>query len=84
MTGTRIAKSYVVEVASCDSDLIVHGWEVAAVKEDDVIACKGRVQAVACYELWITILATDPADFKAKGTPMKQASPCSGYTTTVL
>ncbi len=67
ISGTRIAHGYVVEVVSCDSNLVVHGWEVAAVRQDDVIACKGRVQPVACYELWITIIEPNTVGFRGHG-----------------
>jgi len=68
MTGTRIAKRYVVEVVSCDSNLVVHGWGVAEFMEDDVIACKGRVQPVSCYELWVTIIEPNIAAIQELGS----------------
>ena len=68
ISATRIAKGYIVEVVSCDSGLVVHGWEVAAIKADNMIPCRGRVQPVSSYELWITILEPDPTAFQGHGS----------------
>lgn len=68
VSGARIAKRYVVEVVSCDSNLVVHGWSVTEFM-DDVIACKERVQPVACYELWITIVEPNTAALQGLGSP---------------
>jgi hypothetical protein len=67
IAATRIAKGYIVEVVSCDSGLVVHSWEVAAIQADNMIPCRGRAQPVSSYELRITILEPDPAAFQGHG-----------------
>jgi len=52
--ATNIASNYIVEFVSCDSQKVVHSYEIG--EENDVLACKGRAQPEACYELWITLI----------------------------
>ncbi|MBP9153087.1 MAG: winged helix-turn-helix transcriptional regulator, partial [Flavobacteriales bacterium] len=53
---TRIAKSYIVEFKSCESDLVVHSYEIGISENSNVIACTERDQPKACYNLLITLL----------------------------
>ena len=52
--ATEISSNYIVEFVSCDSQKVVHSYEIG--EENDVLACKGRAQPEACYELWITLI----------------------------
>lgn len=51
---TGISKNYVVEFATCDSNLIVHSYEVGEV--ENLLACRGRPLKEECYILYITLL----------------------------
>lgn len=55
--ATQISKNYVVEFVSCDSNLIVHSYEVG--EYADVLACRGRPQLDQCYDLYVTLLDAD-------------------------
>ncbi|MEQ9187822.1 MAG: winged helix-turn-helix domain-containing protein [Cryomorphaceae bacterium] len=52
--ATRLSANYIVEFVDCDSHRVVHSYEIGA--QNDVMACQGRSQPEACYELWITFL----------------------------
>ncbi|MCF8459103.1 MAG: winged helix-turn-helix domain-containing protein [Flavobacteriales bacterium] len=56
IAATSIASSYIVEFKSCDSNLVVHSYEVGISDQKNVLACKERDQPQACYNLVITIL----------------------------
>ncbi len=55
---TRVAKHYIVEFVSCDSNLVVHSWGITGTT-DDMIPCGGRVQPLGCYELLVTVMEQD-------------------------
>ena len=67
ISATQIAKNYIVEFVSCDSNKVVHSYEVAEIKTDNVLACKERAQPVACYMLWITLLDQHPTEIETSG-----------------
>ena len=54
---TDISSNYVVEFVSCDSNLIVHSYEVGEAAY--VLACRGRPQPASCYDIYITLLDAD-------------------------
>jgi len=56
ITETEIASDYIVEILNCDSDQVVHSYQISSEAYEDVLACKGRVQPKDCYSLSITIL----------------------------
>ncbi len=56
MRDTQLSENYMVEVISCDSCLVVHGYTKTPIIDDGMMPCKGRVQPVSCYALLITIL----------------------------
>lgn len=62
--ATQVATRYLVEFVSCDSNLVVHSWQAALHPEHAMMACVGRDQPVACYELWFTVLEQDMAAFQ--------------------
>ena len=53
---TNIATSYIVAFESCETQQIVHSYEVGKNEESNVLACGTRNQPKACYNLLITIL----------------------------
>lgn len=54
IAATDISKNYAVQIVSCDSLKVVHGYEIG--EAVDLIGCIGREQPSACYEIWITLL----------------------------
>lgn len=56
MRFTQLSENYIVEMITCDSCLVVHGYTKTALIDDGMIPCKGRLQPVSCYALLITIL----------------------------
>jgi DNA-binding winged helix-turn-helix (wHTH) protein len=53
---TQVAKDYIVEVAACETDQVVYSYEVAAIADSSVLACRGRDLPRDCYYLMITIV----------------------------
>jgi DNA-binding winged helix-turn-helix (wHTH) protein len=43
------ASDYVVNVLNCGNSSIAYGYAISKNKKDDIVACKGRRQPVACY-----------------------------------
>jgi len=46
-----LATDYVVNVLNCGNSGIVYGYAISKNKQDDIVACKGRVQPKACYRI---------------------------------
>jgi hypothetical protein len=44
-----LAGDYVVNVLNCADASVAYGYAISKNKKDDIIACKGRRQPVACY-----------------------------------
>lgn len=51
----EIANSYIVEVADCNTNVVVYSYEMGNLNED-IIPCKGRMQPKGCYTILFTIL----------------------------
>lgn len=49
LANDPIASDYVVNVLNCGNSSIVYGYAISKNKKDDIVACKGRKQPVACY-----------------------------------
>ncbi|MES2862643.1 MAG: winged helix-turn-helix domain-containing protein [Bacteroidota bacterium] len=43
------AREYVVNVLNCGNSSVAYGYAISKNKKDDIVACKGRRQPVACY-----------------------------------
>ncbi len=43
------ARDYVVNVLNCGNSSVAYGYAISKNKKDDIVACKGRKQPVACY-----------------------------------
>lgn len=52
--ATAISKNYVVEFVLCDSVQSSYSYQVT--EGADVLACRGRRQPEACYDLYITLM----------------------------
>ena len=44
-----LAGDYVVNVLNCGNASVAYGFAISGNKKDDIVACSGRVQPVACY-----------------------------------
>jgi hypothetical protein len=51
-----IAEKYRVEVSTCDSGIVVHGYEVGSSDNLSELACRQRLQSANCYDVYLTIL----------------------------
>ncbi len=43
------ARDYVVNVLNCGNSSVAYGYAISKNKKDDIVACKGRRQPIACY-----------------------------------
>nr|WP_121271366.1 winged helix-turn-helix domain-containing protein [Pedobacter schmidteae] len=48
-----LAGDYVVSIRKCGSTGVAYGFAISNNKKDDIIACYGRVQPIACYMISI-------------------------------
>ena len=56
IAATKIASNYIVEFEACETNQVVHAYEIGRTINDNVLACGTRPQPKACYNLLITIL----------------------------
>ena len=56
IAATKIASRYIVLFKSCETDQVVHSYEIGRTLNENVLACGTRDQPKACYKLLITIL----------------------------
>ncbi len=56
MASNNIATSYVVEVNDCDTNFVVYSYKGGSSANQGELACRGRIQPVGCYNLFVTIL----------------------------
>jgi len=56
IAATKIASRYIVLFKSCETDQVVHSYEIGRTMNENVLACGTRPQPKACYNLLITIL----------------------------
>lgn len=53
-----LATDYVVNVLNCANASIAYGYAISKNKKDDIVACKGRTQPIACYMINIKFKPT--------------------------
>lgn len=53
---TQIAKSYFLEVNTCDSNFTVYSFENRPLNEESMFPCKTRLQEKKCYNIFFTIV----------------------------
>jgi hypothetical protein len=46
-----LASDYVVNVLNCADNSVVYGYAISKNKKDDIVACIGRKQPMACYKI---------------------------------
>lgn len=49
LTKDPLASDYVVNVVNCANASVAYGYAISKNKKDDIVACKGRRQPIACY-----------------------------------
>ncbi|PVD53551.1 transcriptional regulator [Terrimonas sp.] len=49
-----LTNDYVVNVLNCVDASVAYGYAISKNKKDDIVACKGRRQPIACYMINIT------------------------------
>ena len=50
---------YVVNVINCDNSSVAYGYVISKNKKEDVLACVGRKQPIACYKINIKFKTSD-------------------------
>lgn len=53
-----LARDYVVNVLNCANASVTYGYAISKNKKDDIVACMGREQPVACYRINIKFKPT--------------------------
>lgn len=53
-----LAHDYVVNVLNCDNASVAYGYAISKNKKDDIVACRGRRQPIACYMINIKFKTT--------------------------
>ncbi|ACU03162.1 winged helix-turn-helix domain-containing protein [Pedobacter heparinus] len=53
-----LAHDYVVNVLNCGNASVAYGYAISKNKNDDIVACRGRVQPRACYRISIKFKPT--------------------------
>ena len=54
-----LVSDYIVNVLNCGNSSVVYGYAISKNKKDDIVACKGRRQPVACYMINIKFKPND-------------------------
>jgi DNA-binding winged helix-turn-helix (wHTH) protein len=49
LTNEAFASDYVVNVLKCGNSSVAYGYAISKNKKDDIVACIGRRQPIACY-----------------------------------
>ncbi len=58
LTKDPLTSDYVVNVLKCANASVAYGYAISKNKKDDIVACKGRRQPIACYTLNIKFKPT--------------------------
>lgn len=48
-----LGSGYVVNVLNCDNSSVAYGYAISNNKKDDIVACLGREQPIACYRIHV-------------------------------
>lgn len=59
ITENEIENGYNVQVLSCDSQKVVHAFEIDFTQYNDMVPCRGRNQPKACYEIKLTLFGNE-------------------------
>ena len=61
-----LARDYVVNVVNCANASVAYGYAISKNKKDDIVACVGRKQPIACYMINIKFKPTGITTAKNK------------------
>lgn len=50
---------YIVNVMNCDNSTVAYGYAISKNKKEDILACVGRKQPIACYKINIKFKPSD-------------------------
>lgn len=78
ITATAISKEYIVQSITCETNEVVHSYEVG--KLNSVLACGSRAQPKGCYYLQITLLDLPATEPKAVSTDTAEYDIFGEYT----
>ena len=59
-----LTSDYIVNVLNCANDSVTYGYAISKNKKDDIVACLGRKQPIACYMINIKFKPTGIATAK--------------------
>ena len=74
MENANINQAYVVEVQECDSGKVVYSFEMGKLTQEEIIPCRGRENAKACYTIGVTFLPYSSAKEETIDEPEKEHS----------
>jgi DNA-binding response OmpR family regulator len=60
---TNIANNYMVEVEKCETGEVIYSYEIGGSAKADIIPCRTRMPAKACYYVAVTILDAAAPDW---------------------
>ena len=80
MAENNIAANYIVEVAQCTTQLIVHSFEIRHSGPKGMIPCLGRVLPPDCYNLLVTIVDTSHVYQSAVPLPLEPIAIGGAYS----
>ncbi|HRN56374.1 MAG TPA: winged helix-turn-helix domain-containing protein [Niabella sp.] len=49
LSNDPLTNNYIVNVLNCGDTSVAYGFAISSDKKDDIVACKGRTQPIACY-----------------------------------
>jgi hypothetical protein len=55
MEKSGLSPNYIVETQDCETNDIVHSFQIGGINQNQVIPCKGRVVPEACYHIVLTL-----------------------------
>lgn len=78
IAATGIAEEYIVQSLTCETDQVVHSYEVG--KINNVLACGSRSQPKGCYYLQVTLLDLPPSEPTIESTEAADAGILTTYS----
>jgi DNA-binding winged helix-turn-helix (wHTH) protein len=61
-----LGSGYVVNVLNCDSSTVAYGYAISNNKKNDIVACLGREQPIACYRINVKFESNKIATTRSK------------------
>jgi DNA-binding winged helix-turn-helix (wHTH) protein len=83
MEKSGLSPHYIVETQDCETNDIVHSFQIGGINQNQVIPCKGRVVPKACYHIVVT-LYTQLADNDEKSEADSKTDNASQFPSILL